>query len=58
MSSSRRLAIRHGEENAPYFMREDNLLRTQGLKGVKREHAKNARGCIHTLVSAAAQEEG
>ena len=32
--------IRHGEQNERYLQREDHLLRTQGLTGVKKEHAE------------------
>ena len=47
--------IRHGEENAPYLLREDITLREQGLTGVKKERKDRltrASGDVPTIVEA------
>ena len=33
-------SLRHGEENEAYLLREDILLRTQGLSGIKPERTR------------------
>lgn len=53
-------AIRHGEGNVPYLLREDMLLRTQGLTGVKRESKDTGAGHLSVydaLTEAIANEE-
>ena len=36
-------SLRHGEENEPYFQREDIKLREQGRKGIKQEKTNRPR---------------
>ena len=51
--------LMHGEENRPYWQREDLRLRTQGLKGVKKESKAPSRadGNLPTVAEALAAAE-